>query len=367
MKASATDSLKRYFTQLDGLRCMAIISVLLSHWVRCAVIDAIPFGEMGVNLFFVLSGFLITRILFIEKDKNGGFGKYAKKFYFRRTLRIFPIYYILMIALYVIKFPLIRENIAYLLTYTFNSKCLASPMGYIAYLWSLSVEEQFYIVFPFIIFFTKRTKIFIWGLILFGVGFRLVLFIFSPGYSLYFLSPSCVDAFGIGALLAYYFLYEEDKLKAILNMKYLFLIVLIAFVSNFIYLDIHKYRFGTSVPERFLFSLCCFWFIGKAIYGYGGVVKKILENKIIVFLGKISYGLYLYHGHVFQLLTLYIDPYIITHFHANPKYFPNAAYMENNVFLISLELFAGTLIISVISWYLIETPIVNLKKRFFLA
>ena len=139
-----------YFKQLDGLRCIAVMSVLICHWVRYHFVMLIPFGSMGVNLFFVISGFLITRILLISKDENGdrSMASPMKKFYIRRTLRIFPIYYLTIFFLFLVNFPAIRENVAWLLTYTFNIKLSfqgvweMDKMHHLLHLWSLSVEEH---------------------------------------------------------------------------------------------------------------------------------------------------------------------------------------------------------------------------------
>ncbi|HTB32844.1 MAG TPA: acyltransferase, partial [Bacteroidia bacterium] len=202
----------KHFNQLDGLRCIAVAIVLISHWLRYKAVDLVPLGSMGVNLFFVLSGFLITRILLISKEENGGKAIWPpiKHFYLRRTLRIFPIYYLTIIFLALINFPSTRENIAWLLTYTFNIKIsllsasVNNSVGFLFHLWSLSVEEQFYIFFPLLLFLIPKSKIksFIYSVILFGVASRLILYVLAaPKDSLYGLMPCCLDAFGIGALL----------------------------------------------------------------------------------------------------------------------------------------------------------------------
>src|ERR1700753_4156554 len=87
---------RTYFAQLDGLRCLAVMSVLICHWIVYRAVALVPLGSMGVNLFFVLSGFLITRILLLSKEEYqaGTLAHPIRRFYFRRTLRIFPIYYL---------------------------------------------------------------------------------------------------------------------------------------------------------------------------------------------------------------------------------------------------------------------------------
>jgi peptidoglycan/LPS O-acetylase OafA/YrhL len=367
----------KHFNQLDGLRCIAVAIVLISHWLRYKAVDLVPLGSMGVNLFFVLSGFLITRILLISKEENGGKAIWPpiKHFYLRRTLRIFPIYYLTIIFLALINFPSTRENIAWLLTYTFNIKIsllsasVNNSVGFLFHLWSLSVEEQFYIFFPLLLFLIPKSKIksFIYSVILFGVASRLILYVLAaPKDSLYGLMPCCLDAFGIGALLAYYMLYELELLERILRNNYIFLIAVIMFVSDIIFSRIYisGYTEGRTIVERFLFSVCCFWLVGKAsLDSYKGVTKRFLENKAVVYLGKISYGIYIYHYFIFTLLNNYLDPFLRKHFHWKSVFPFDNILGINNLVVTTLFLFLVTIAVASLSWHFIEKPINRLKER----
>ncbi len=149
-----------YQSRIDGLRFVAIFMVLLEHFAMF-VGRPISAGFYGVNLFFVISGFLITSIL--SRDKNT-FKKAYLNFLGRRSLRIFPIYYLTIFLLYVIQAPNINERIAYLLTYTYNYQYtrLDFPGEPYSPFWSLGVEEQFYLFFPFVaLLLRNKRKVFL--------------------------------------------------------------------------------------------------------------------------------------------------------------------------------------------------------------
>ncbi|HUR28086.1 MAG TPA: acyltransferase, partial [Planctomycetota bacterium] len=143
---------RRHFSALDGIRAISILAVLWHH--TAAGLGGIALssnGFLGVNMFFVLSGFLIVTLILREKDRTGGIS--LKRFYARRTLRIFPIYYLVIAALlaYVLLVPetgfradFLRE-LPYHLTYTSNWIHSATIL---AIAWSLAAEEQFYLLWP---------------------------------------------------------------------------------------------------------------------------------------------------------------------------------------------------------------------------
>lgn len=378
-----------YFKQLDGLRCIAVLSVLICHWITIRAVEVIPLGSMGVNLFFVLSGFLITRILLLNKDKNElsktPHFKSIKQFYIRRSLRIFPIYFLTIFILFILNFEPARNIMGWLLTYTLNIKFSlagvweSNELGYFVHLWSLCVEEQFYIIFPFIIFFIPKQKIktTIYLLIAIGVLSRFLLWQFGgPKNSIYALSFCCTDAFGIGSLLAYYLLYEIDVLRKILSKNYLFVFSIVVFIICIVYSRnfIPKYGECRTVLERFLFCVCCFWIVGKAaINSYYGWFQKILENKKAIYLGKISYGIYIYHHFVEPLFMKFLEkiyhsatlkPYFDKVFY-NTHLNPVRGLIENaGSILLVIILFSITLLIASLSWKYIEKPINTIKEKY---
>src|ERR1700749_4021803 len=151
---------KQYYSNLDTLRFIAAFFVVGLHWLP--FLNRHPFGKAGVDIFFVLSGFLITEILFKSKQETADRPSLKihaiKTFYVKRALRIFPIYYLVVILFFIWNQPPIGGDWVYLFTYTTNfliyfKDHLIDPLSH---LWSLAVEEQFYIVWPFFIFFINK-------------------------------------------------------------------------------------------------------------------------------------------------------------------------------------------------------------------
>ena len=133
---------------LDGIRALAILPVVFFH------LGLLPVGWVGVQLFFVLSGYLITKILVAAKEND--LRPYLSRFYWRRSLRIFPLYFVFL-AIAAISFSAFREDWPWLVTYTANfarlrETDLSEPF---VHLWSLAVEEQFYLVWPFVLYFAS--------------------------------------------------------------------------------------------------------------------------------------------------------------------------------------------------------------------
>lgn len=355
----------QYISQLDGFRFFAIASVMLSHFVPTQFISRFPLG-FGVLFFFVLSSFLITRILLNAKKTNEDnliSNSYSfKQFYIRRSLRIFPIYYLVIILLFIVHFPPSRRIFPYLFTYTVNlyisySHNLGTAGGF-THLWSLSIEEQFYIIFPFFIFTIKSKHILNFLICVAIIGFfgRMFFYLSDPlNIALWnFHSVSALDSLGLGAILGYLSMYKLDLLKKIIGNKYLFFLSAFLFFitmiySYSIYNDNLRYNFYSAVLMRFFFNIFSFWILGWAVViGYGGVIKLILENKAIIYLGKISYGLYLYHFFVMWIGNILLTKY-------------NLSYPLG---LKAIIYTIVSVVISSLSWYLIENPINKLKNNF---
>jgi len=102
-----------FLVNLEGLRAFAVISVMISHWLNASYLFRIPFGHAGVQVFFVLSGFLISRILLNERAKNKELNKSLKTFYIRRTLRIFPLYYLVLALFLNLAFTIILAGVSW--------------------------------------------------------------------------------------------------------------------------------------------------------------------------------------------------------------------------------------------------------------
>src|ERR1041385_4159129 len=175
---AAAPSLK-YMPQLDALRALAVLAVMVHHFLpvdRYIPTDYITLGFLAVRLFFVLSGFLITGILLNYRRLERCTA--LRRFYLRRVLRIFPIYYLTLFIALALQVRSIQQGAFWHLTYLSNYIAGFHPewMGPASHFWTLAVEEQFYFVWPFIMLFTPRqhlAKVII-GTIALAVIFRAV-------------------------------------------------------------------------------------------------------------------------------------------------------------------------------------------------
>ena len=152
-----------YMPQLDSLRTIAVFGVMLHHfWPEAEIRAGLTFGFLGVQLFFVLSGFLITGILLRGREVAHRTQQSARKsfglFYARRFLRIFPLFYATLAVAWWVGLPEVRDSVFWHLAYASNIYFvhIGDWHGSISHLWSLAVEEQFYLVWPFIILLTPR-------------------------------------------------------------------------------------------------------------------------------------------------------------------------------------------------------------------
>ncbi|MCA0230601.1 MAG: acyltransferase [Bacteroidetes bacterium] len=364
-----------YLVQLDGLRFMAVALVLWDHWMPEP--HSLPFGKLGVNLFFVLSGFLIARILLSSKDKTygkeGGLGAYLKKFYIRRTIRIFPIYYLSLIVLWLLHDPSVRGKEGWQFLYASNIYIALKKtwLGVTDHFWSLAVEEQFYIFFPLLIFFIPRRYVvsFFSILIVFSVLLRAYFWQTNePWYVSYVTMPTALDAFGVGALMAYAQLYHRPFFQKIFSNRWYLGISFLALAGIFM-LSRQQTLAGVtqdqnlyiSIWERFFASIFFTFLIGGGIIGYKGWFKWFLEHPVSNYLGKISYGLYVYHNFVYNH---YHSPALhptVRLFNKLGRTFPDFGNMHFVQFVI---LFVLTTIVASVSWFLIEKPINNLKDKY---
>jgi peptidoglycan/LPS O-acetylase OafA/YrhL len=356
-----------HFNQLDGFRFIAVLAVLVCHWITFPWVRNIPLGSMGVNLFFVLSGFLITRILLLDKLSlpTASVWSLLKKFYIRRSLRIFPIYYLALVVLWIINYPAIHETLGWLLTYTFNIKMSlpgvweSNTLSPLSHLWSLSVEEQFYLFYPLTLLLTpqKYLKHGIYLTIAIGVLSRALLVLWNgPTNAVYMFTTCCFDAFGLGALLAYMLLFETERLRGLLAKTPLYWAAAFIFIIGLVasHYFIPDYKECRTIFERFFFSLFGFLIIGRAALSeFKGSFQRFIQNKKIVYLGQISYGIYLYHFFARPIFVMTNKPYYI--------------YKEltgGNILMNALVFIIMTFAVSYLSWEYFEKPINRLKNKF---
>ncbi len=232
--ASEHSKALKYMKQLDGLRAMAVLAVLWTHYLPEEFwLFGIYWGGYGVRLFFVLSGFLITGILlksrqYIIQGKQCSLFA-IRQFYIRRFLRIFPLYYAILALAVLIAMPQVKEAIVWHISYLSNVYFALQGRFYgsAGHLWSLAVEEQFYLLWPWVILFLPRRWLLPTIIIFIGIAplFRFTSTVVGVNLvAIWVLTPGACDALCLGALLAYLNSHEDELL--ISKQKVLYLLLL---------------------------------------------------------------------------------------------------------------------------------------------
>jgi peptidoglycan/LPS O-acetylase OafA/YrhL len=348
-----------YKPRLDTLRAMAVLMVIISHWLPGShwLNRYTANGILGVTLFFVLSGYLITGILLKSKkmlQKGLSLKKAFAVFYIRRSLRIFPLYY-LFILLLLLFFPSsVKPSLYWHLFYASNFYFWHingfSPQ--LSHLWSLAVEEQFYLLWPAVILLItpKKLPVVFIGCIVFAMVFRALMYS-PPGHIGRLLMPGSLDSFGTGALLAYgqahtpkwyrKLLIFKNKALAAMTTAIILVQVFIHFYPNEFLVLIFYYSFISI----FFFTLLLAVSESKGGSRLAGIV---LDNKLLLYLGKISYGLYLFHLIIPAYNNVQVAAFL-------------SAYRTE---LIAIFRFLVLVLMASASWYLFEKPILKLKNKF---
>lgn len=344
-----------YFPQLDGIRTLAVLMVIVSHWYHGRDYSFLHYGgAMGVGLFFVLSGFLITHILLDQQEafltgKADQKLRIIKTFYIRRTLRIFPIYYLYIGMVLLLGLGQSREVWAWLLTYTYNFQLFLTSQwhsGYIEHLWSLAIEEQYYLIWPAMILFCPGRYQFhlVLGFILLAVLCKAILYLNNPASQYSKFPVSQFDGFGMGSLLA---LFRRKGIEIPYAGWGFVLGWGISFFLKWNRFHFHGMSFlGQVLPFYFFGCACLIWLAAKGMRGIPGI---LFGNPIVLYLGKISYGLYLYHLFVPDFCSWLLSSCGI-------------GLCPEGIFWVLACLV--TLGITSLSWYFIEQPINRLKEIF---
>jgi peptidoglycan/LPS O-acetylase OafA/YrhL len=355
----------KYIKQLDTLRAVAVILVIISHWIPAgALINKTPNGIIGVDIFFVLSGFLISKILLDNRIKAEATGvsksTVIKNFYIRRCLRIFPIYYLVIFLLLIFSTATgtnIKGEFLYFFTYTSNIYFFKIKTwdGIISHLWSLAVEEQFYILFPWLLLFINKKYLLhvITGFILIGVISQ---FLMSNIKMSEILTFCCFDAFGLGALLAWQVSYRPQKIK-----KFYAITSIVAVIALALFITGIIQKQWNYVPLKTIISVIALWIITYIVSNSASNtirLKFFWNSSILIFLGRISYGIYLYHNIIPHMLNLniinkYVNPLLPDFLYKT--YWPQLYFVENVILLI---------LIAWLSYTFIEKRFLNLKKYF---
>jgi peptidoglycan/LPS O-acetylase OafA/YrhL len=332
---------------------------MLEHFATY-ISEPFSFGYYGVDLFFVLSGFLITNILL--KPNNLNFYQNYRNFIGRRTIRIFPLYYLTIILLIILNNQTVKENLAWLLTYTYNYGFIVTnnKANIISHFWSLCVEEQFYLFWPLIVLsFKSKAKVLVFIALVFVIfGYGQMIFNFFPSISRYnFVGlPTRMASLAIGSLGAIFIRFYGIPYKILKNKT----IEILMFSSLILFLCINlNFKY-------FFLGICSMYIVLKATYtGFNlPFLNRFLENDRIVSIGIVSYGIYIFH----KPLAYYFDNYIFNRIWSQIDFslLGNLSVLEFHSWIIKLPLyFLLSIILAKISFKFLETPFLSLKDKYF--
>lgn len=342
-----------FYPGLDGLRAIASLAVVFGHIELMkknhqfanffGSVDQL--GGLAVILFFVLSGFLITSLLLREKDRQP---ISIKNFYLRRVLRVWPLYY-LIIFLSAIIFSYHPDKITWVLCLSIFpniSHAIGHGWAVSPQIWSIGVEEQFYLFWPNVMKYSKKYLIHVFLLIMLVIPImphliQFTLIRINPNSQALNLIEDLFEVLrfncmAIGAILA--IAIHKEYLGKIKPPPF-FLSVLTVFILALWFSNFKISMFNTEL-YAVLFAILIYCVIN------GGLIT-ILESRFFKFLGKISYGTYMYHWIILLLLFKILNP--------------DDALFNTKLYALSLSL---TILIASLSYFLVERKILRYKDSF---
>lgn len=353
-----------YLPGLNGLRAIAAIAVVIAHitntlnWFGLnnkiggpgSEVYNYRFGEYGVTIFFTLSGFLITFLILKEKEETNTVK--IKDFYIRRILRIWPLYYLILIisivTILVFKLNFIAESILYYIFLAANIPfILHQALPLLAHYWSLGVEEQFYLFFPTLAKLPNR-KILKYSLFFIVIYFAIKLAIYfiqkNTGKQLLIYEAIMVLRFhimSVGVVTAILYYYKQKVFMFITTHK-------IAQIFSWlcvILLAINKFHIASVINHEIISIVAVCLIMGQITRS--SIIN--LENKIFDFIGKISYGIYVIH----MVLILYLS-------HLFGKLSDNTF----NYVLVYFTVIVSTIFISWLSYEFYEKKFLKMKEKY---
>lgn len=352
---------QQYIPGFDGWRGVGAILVVTAHCFPSMITR--PFW-VAMDLFFVMSGFLITGILLNTRSNS----QYYRNYLTRRVLRVFPLYYFVL----VLSFLIIPWAVPHLMGPDYNyylkhqswfwlyaQNWLFSLTGFphnhtMVHFWSLAVEEQFYLFWPLLVKIfppEKLLKVCI-GIALFSIYFRMDL-----GFKLGFIEPyrymatlSRMDSISIGAIIAILIRYNKNWLER-------FVPFFTFFSPLFAIIGVIYYRSANFLAVPAIYTFVDFFAGCVLLYSLSTRKPWIIrfgEASVFRFLGKYSYGIYIYHYIIFNILYYNVQPLFMQYF--NRHWITEA--------LIGILTFTFAVVISLISFKYLESPFLKLKKYF---
>ena len=373
--ANAGEGWRGHLVPLDGLRGLAILLVLLLHFTTdmeiasgtaaAAVRSVFQIGWMGVDLFFVLSGFLITGIL----ADNKGSGSYFSTFYARRALRILPVYFLAVFAAFHL-LPRVfqgfdtgglRTEAAFWL-FLQNFIGLPDQLGRtVGHFWSLAIEEQFYLMWPLVVFLTTprvARRIALLTVILSPFARYVAIVAGVDGASIYHFTPFRLDGLATGAFIA--LTMRDPDARAGLDKLSKFAGLAALAVAAVLYGPVHipdplSFRLDFTIG----FSSLCIGFgallTRVVLAGPDSPLSRVLSWRALVTLGTYSYAMYLIHVPLLRVVSKLAVP---------PQWPPSQQWPMLWVLGYTAVLGVLTLLVAMISWQLVEKRFLALKRHF---
>jgi peptidoglycan/LPS O-acetylase OafA/YrhL len=338
-----------YYNSLNGFRGVSIILVVCYHLrlFHGPITYYVFNGRLGVGIFFVLSGFLITTLCLKEIERTGSLA--LRSFYTRRVLRIFPVAYLYLLVIiilnhiYQLNIPAFQFAGAALYIMNFSYFRSHDFTYIIAHYWTLSVEEQFYILFPVILKLNRKAFFNIVAFIIFALPVIYSIQTFFPVLNTgilyffvhYFLKFQCIAVGCLFAVLAYNGFFDRawlSKTKILGNVIAIFLIF---------YLDFEDFYTVRTTYINAIISILIGYLIITNLLQSRDYLFRFLNSKLISFIGVLSYSIYIWH----MLFVAF-----------ERKLPPIFSQMPYNI--------PGIIIVPLLSHYLFEKYFLNLKKRF---
>jgi peptidoglycan/LPS O-acetylase OafA/YrhL len=331
---------------LDGIRAVSIALVIVCHYEQDAIrIDPLDLGSLGVRIFFVISGYLITGLLLKELEQDGHIN--LLRFYFRRTMRIFPAYYFFLACMLLISSlgwasVSLRQALPAL---TYTSNYFTPSLWLLKHTWSLSTEEQFYLIWPAALMFSGRRR---------GLAVLLALLVVAPicGHILSLRLGHEVPAFfngpiGIGCLLALTreSLYRTQVYRRWIHSQLGLILPFVILPCNLPALHAGGLRDAFfSLVMNIAIAIGLDW----AVVHHNGLVGRFLNLRAVVYIGVLSYSVYLWQQPFLSIGT-----------------YEHAIYLSGHWKLLTnpFARLAAIATCTLVSYYLVERPMLRLRAR----